>query len=206
MGKRLMFLYYILTRHKNELVSKVYFAQKKKPVKDDWYELIKSDLKEAQLEHYNEEEIKSMKKPTWKKIVKTAIKHLAFEYLKKEAKDKSKMKNLNYSEFDMQSYLKSQEISKSNKMLLFKLRTRMIDIEDNFGKKTLCAMCKLQPSCQSHLFECIFIKLKCPEIVNSDCEYADIFKNNINKMNILSKIAENIIRQREIILENEQCS
>ena len=72
-GKRLMFLHYLLTRDRSELLSKVYYAQKAKPVTGDWSELIKEDLEVTGLNKFSEDEIKGMKKSKWKKIVKILV-------------------------------------------------------------------------------------------------------------------------------------
>ena len=200
-GKRLMYLYYILTRDKTDLVSKVYFAQKRNPVKNDWSEEVKNDLKIMGLNHYSEEEIKGMKKKKWKEIVKNAIKSAAFEYLKSGAESKSKSENLKYNDLKLQEYLKFNQISKTRKMLLFKLRSRMVKVNHNFGKKTLCKICNLGPDDQQHLRQCVFMKLKCPEILTSTEEYSDIFGENIQKMDNISKLFEKILRAREVMFE-----
>ena len=46
MTRRLMYLHHILTRNTKELISRVYFAQKRCPSKNDWYLTVESDKKE----------------------------------------------------------------------------------------------------------------------------------------------------------------
>ena len=46
--RRIMYLRHLLTRDKNELISKVYFAQLRKSVKNDWVNLVKNDIKEEE--------------------------------------------------------------------------------------------------------------------------------------------------------------
>ena len=58
---------HILTRDKSELISKIYFAQKRRPVKDDWAETIKKDIEHIEL-NLSEENIKIMKKGHFKNI------------------------------------------------------------------------------------------------------------------------------------------
>ena len=42
--RRISYLYHLLTRDTDELISKFYFAQKRKPVKDDWALTVKYDM------------------------------------------------------------------------------------------------------------------------------------------------------------------
>ena len=143
-----------------------------------------------------------MTKQKWKKIVKGAVKVSAFEHLTIEAAKLSKMKDLKYKKLEIQEYLKSPEISKQQKILLFKIRTRMVpNVGYNFGQKVPCKICGLAQDEQQHFTKCIFLKLKCPELLVSDLEYSDFFGDNISKMAELSKIYEKLIRLREIFMQ-----
>ena len=55
---RLMYLHHLLTRDKSELISKVYFAQLRKPLKDDWATTVMKDCKDLTI---NPETIKDMR-------------------------------------------------------------------------------------------------------------------------------------------------
>ena len=187
------------------MISQVYFAQKKKSLECDWYNLVKNDLKEMKLDQYSEDDIGKMKKRRWKNIVKKAIKFAAFTELKREADTKSKLEHLNYEELKMQKYLKSKDISKSKKLLLFKLRTKMIHVNHNYGVKSICKICNQGPDDQEHLTKCLFLKLKTPEILNlKENEHMQIFGENCTKMSYLSEIFEHILRQREILLDKQR--
>ena len=65
----------------------------------------------------------------------------------------SKLKNIKYEKLEMQTYLKSQKISLIKKRVLFKARTRMLNVQNNFGKKSQCPLCKLNDNDQSHLID-----------------------------------------------------
>ena len=51
-----------------ELVKKVFIAQKLSPCKDDWIHQLREDLKECDI-NLSENEIKDMKKHTFRKLV-----------------------------------------------------------------------------------------------------------------------------------------
>ena len=55
--RRLMYLHHILTRNTKELISRVYFAQKRCPSKNDWYLTVESDKKETGIQ-LSDDEIK----------------------------------------------------------------------------------------------------------------------------------------------------
>ena len=56
-----MFLHYLLNRKEDELISQVFWAQKKSPTKSDWYSTVMKDLQDFGLDYLELSEIKSMK-------------------------------------------------------------------------------------------------------------------------------------------------
>ena len=69
-ARRLLFLQYILKLNKEETISKVFWAQKENPVKNDWFSQIEEDLKDFQLDHFSLDQISKMSKNVFKKFVK----------------------------------------------------------------------------------------------------------------------------------------
>ena len=94
------------------------------------------------------------------------------------------MDPFNYTEFKTQPYLLSGNISTRKKKLLFKVRTRMVKVGDNFGKKDeLCPVCFLESNTQRHLTECTVLKQKFPQLLtNAQSKYEDIFGCDPEKM------------------------
>ena len=78
-----------------------------------------------------------MKKVKFKTIVKKACKETAFKYLVSIKKRKTKLDNCEYNELKIRNYLKSDKLSSRKQKLLFKLRTRMIDVGNNYAKINL---------------------------------------------------------------------
>ena len=201
MARRILFLHYILNCSSEEMLSKVFWVQEENPLKSDWVNSVKEDLKFLNLDHYLLNDIKNMKKSKLKAIVKSSIKKKAFEYLLKEKDKKSKMKQLTYKKLEMQEYIKSNKMSFKNKKILFKLRTRMIPVGYNFGRKVKCPLCHVGPDNQEHLLSCIIIKISCPEIMkNSNSKYSDIFSENIQKMDKVASLIEKALRKRDEII------
>ena len=146
-----------------------------------------------------------MKKTKLKQIVKNACRLTAFRFLKSDIEEKNmtKLKNLKYKKLEMQGYLKSQKISLKKKKILFKARTRMLNVKSNFGDKSQCPLCNMKEDNQSHLLDCTIIKLECPDLFENkeNCLYEDIFGTNIDKMNNVANLLIQAMRTREKFLK-----
>ena len=137
-----MYLRTILQKKEDELVSKVYQAQKIFPIKDDFVNQIKEDMDEIGLD-LDDDTIKNMKKATLKNLVNDKIREASHSYLVIKKEGCSKLVNLP-SSFSFKEYL-STRLSTSEKQLLFKLRTHMIQVKCNypsmFKDDLLCRLC-----------------------------------------------------------------
>ena len=148
-----MFLHYILGRPTSELISQVFYAQLESPGKNDWTLQIIEDLKLVGLGHYTMESIKSSSKESFKKLVKEKCAELAFTDLMKEKAEKSKMKNLVYDKLTMQEYLTTDILNSQQKKLIYKIRTRMIETPDCYGRNEICQLCNLARDEMSHVID-----------------------------------------------------
>ena len=77
-SRRLMFLQYILQQKENSLILNFFKAQNKNPVRGDWSDQIKSDMKEINLQ-LTLEEIKSLSKESFRLKLKKVIYTAAFK-------------------------------------------------------------------------------------------------------------------------------
>ena len=93
-SRRLMYLHSILQKKEDELVRKVYEAQKADPLPGDFIELLKEDKESIGIE-LTENEIQMMSKMKFKKYVKEKIERAAFRYLLDRKQKHSKMRYLN---------------------------------------------------------------------------------------------------------------
>ena len=111
------------------------------------------------------------------------------------------MQHLKYYELKLQEYLKNDKISATKKKILFKFRTRMVNVGNNFGNHKECPFCKLDEDSQQHMFECFVMKLKNHKIFHTDQTYENIF--NITSKNIINiaELCQEAIRTRELIFE-----
>ena len=206
-AKRIMFLHYLLKRDKQEMISKVFWAQCKKPVKGDWCLVVLEDLDSLGLGHLTLTDIGNRSKSQMKKLVKEATKTTALKYLLTKKETLSKMKPLQYSDLRLQPYLTCNSINLRLKRLLFKLRTRMISVGYNFGQKKICQVCRLPDTedRQEHvLLECVKtrIDVESIEINQLSSVYNVIYSDSIEKTSDYVRKFDLALRRRVVQLEN----
>ena len=90
--RRILYLHTILKRSKDELINKVYLAQKEDPSNGDFCKLVLQDFKLLEMQ-ISEEEIESMTRCEFKKLVKAYVKKSAYKYLTLKEK-RSKLDNI----------------------------------------------------------------------------------------------------------------
>ena len=91
-----------------------------------------------------------MSKNLFKKFVKNSCKEKALKFLLQEKESLSKLENNSYCKLEMQNYLKDKIITIRQKKLLFRLRTRMVKVGYNFGRKILCPLCGIHSDDKKH--------------------------------------------------------
>ena len=79
----------------------------------------------------SDDDIKNMKKYAFKSLVKSRIKNLSNEYLMSLKRKHSKCDYLDFSDC-IQEPLTSNELSSSEKKLLFAMRTRTVNVKTNY--------------------------------------------------------------------------
>ena len=163
---------------------------------------VEQDLKEFQLDHFILEQIGSMSKYLFKKLIKKSCREKALQFLLKEKESLSKLENNSYNCLEMQSYLKNKRITIRQKKLLFRLKTRMVKVGYNYGRKVVCPLCGLHNDDQSGLLECVILKMNCKELYNKKNEkYEDIFSGNIEVLKNISTLLQKVIQVREELLD-----
>ena len=199
--RRLMYLKHILSRNRKELISRVYHAQERKPVKDDWAIQVKKDAEALTI---NIENLKEISKNTFKKKLKEKISALALKDLNKIKESHSKVKDLQYKKLEIQNYMKQRSFKTQEIHLLFKLRTRMLQVKNNFKNQhenIQCDLCNEAEETQEHLLDCQTIIDNCEELYNdSTVQYNDIFSQNPNKLLKVTKLFAEVTKVRNMLL------
>ena len=85
---------------------------------------------------------------------------------------------------------------------MFRLRTRMVKVGHNFGRKILCPLCGLHSDDQKGLLECMILKINCKELyLKNNKKYEDIFSENIKDLKNISALMQKIPDVREELLD-----
>ena len=189
-SRRVKFLHYLARLDEGEMLYKVFYAQWKYPVKNDWTITVKQDLKDLKID-LSLDEIKRKTNWSFKKLVKVKTKEFALDYLLKLKERHSKMNSLEYQELKIQNYLKDENISVKEAQNIFKYRTRVANFKENFKNNyngLECPLCLVHPDTQAYCVQCPIIK----ENIEICGEYKDIFTEEISKeiSQTLQKITE----------------
>ena len=92
----------------------------------------------------------------------------------------------------MQKYFLINGFHRRKQRLLFKLRTRMVNVGANYGKTTKCPFGCNSLDNQVHIFQC--------ESLKDDAtvyNYNDIFSDNPDKFMKITDVAQTLLRKRE---------
>lgn len=164
--------------------------QKTCPSKGDWFQMIQEDFQIIKLK-LSDSQVMNMSKFQFKRIIKKHIQSAAFQQYIEVQKSKSKIKNIEYTNLKTQEYLLSNKFTNSECFLLFKLRSRMIDIKENFKSSHLSDM-KCRKGCVE--IEEVSHLLKCPVLVNELTEEEKYQSTQIS----IKFIHETVLKQLKI--------
>ena len=110
-----------------------------------------------------------MSKLSFKSLVKKKVTQYFLLKLEGRKNKNSKSKFLKCEELKMADYIKNPALTNREKQLLFKLRSRTLDVKQNFPGQYLnscCTSCGLFEESQGHLLQCTAIvsKLQHPNL------------------------------------------
>ena len=202
--RRLLYLHHILQQKEDSLLYKFFMAQLTFPTPKDWVTQVLEDIENLSIE-LEIEEIKIMKKSTFKKIVKKAVHEKAFSYLQERKNsrnsDNAKGKKLIYSEFVMAEYLCPGEegCSIDEQKWLFQCRVEDIDIKSNHQwkhKNKHCSSCKKGIiENQSHILYCESLLGK-NQNLSYIPDYEDLYKGDIREQIYISRLLKENFNNR----------
>ena len=158
--RRIMFMKHIETRHDEDLLKKVYLAQKENKTRGNLVELVTKDLKSLQIS-YDEVTSSLVSKEQLKKKLKARATNVAFEYLKTKPLTHTKVKSIGYSQLEMQHYLYKSDLSSEEIVTLAAFRPQCVKgIRNNFkkmyGNNIICPLVcdSTAIDTQDHLISC----------------------------------------------------
>ena len=192
-SRRIMYLHAILQRKANQLIRRIFEAQKNDPIPGDFVEIVRRDFLDISLD-MTEAEISQLSKERFRKIIKPKVTNAAFEFLKKLKESHSKMQKIEYKNFEIASYLKSPLFNNNNRTLLLALRTRTVrGVRNDFRglyPDNLCPLgCEEIDKIENILTCSVLQKYHTSrEITHMNVKYEDIFSNDISRQQNVAEL------------------
>ena len=151
-----------------------------------------------------DEEIKDIKKEHFRKMIKHKIEINAAKEQEEKRRGHSKSKNIKFGGFSPAKYLLSKNLSTEEVQTLFKLRTRMIDVKDNFKSTNRnnmwCKTCQLFIETQQHLIDCPEIRIKTKHLMKHKELNYNMISGPIEQQEKFAKKYHLILKARKEIL------
>ena len=144
-----------------------------------------------------------MKQAKFSELVKKQCRSVALEYLLNIKESHSKMDNLKYSELKLQSLYKSKQVYSTTAKNIFKWRTRMFELKNNFKTKYSnfsCPLCFKHLDDDESLLTCEI--LNSPKSENINLNYKDLFKQDVEKMLSIGKSLQEAWTVRNVLLSD----
>ena len=105
----------------------------------------------------NSHTIKSIKKTTWKNMVKKSTTKVANDWYYKEAKSLKKLADINQYKYAIERENYIHHLSRKHASIIFRLRTNMLLLKANMRNShvdTRCTMCGKAEETTRHIFKC----------------------------------------------------
>ena len=205
--RRFMYLWQIVRQNEEQLLKKGYNAQKLRPTKGDWFKMIQEEKIKFGIDE-TDDQISKLSKNKFKRIIEKKVNSFAFKTLKVRASSHSKSLKIlssieNQTVVKRQEYLRENRLTKDDCQLLFKLRTKMLDVKSNFSNlyenDVVCRTCNKLDSIEDedHLLTCESLK---SENHNPDVKFNFVYLD-LNKQVQAVKTYKAILRKREVLLK-----
>ena len=198
--RRFMYLWQILSRDTNELIRKIYDAQKCNLNKGDWVQIMLDEREKYGLLE-SDETIAKMSQETYRNHVKKKVYSHAVEYLHDLASPHSKSENLKNENFQRQPYFSDRRFSKEDVQLLFRLRTKMVDCKANFRNQyrniLTCRICKATESIENedHILTCSVLNDE-----EYDVQFSNVYGSTDGQYRAV-QVFKKVLRRRKIYLD-----
>ena len=204
--RRLLYLQTILQRPDEELTKRILIAQKKDPSPGDFVNLVEEDFNSIE-EKMSYEVVERMAIGQYKSLIKKKTADAAFKHLKTLQKTHSKIKDIEYKEFNCQPYIQSPIFTNRDVNLLHSLRSRSVDCKVNFkgqhGDDLSCPFCQGgHQDDQPHMLDCPKLreKIKSKVAANSAVIYSDLF-GDLHKQKEATELFSILIDMRKEMLD-----
>ena len=198
--RRFMYLWHILHRDGDELIRKIYEAQKCLSVRGDWTELVEAEKAKYGISE-SDSEIAEMSREKFKSKIQKKIEAHAVRCLNNIAENHSKSEQIVDYDFKRKAYFTDRRFSKTDVQLLFTLRTKMLDCKTNFqnqyAEDLSCRFCKDNGNIEDedHILRCTVLNNE-----KYDVKFSDVY-GNIDQQYKAVQVYKTVMRRRKVYLE-----
>ena len=186
---------YIMHRGNHELTKKMLMSQKEVELKGDFYQQVRNDMNSLNIT----EMIESNSKEKLKKIIDDNVRRAAYVFLLAKATAHSKVNHIMYTDLKGSVYFYDHRFTSEKAKLVFKFRTRMFGVRNNFRNKyscTLCPLCGLEEDSQQHMFDCkIVLNYHTPTT-----HHDDMYSNDAESLLAVVEDLEKLVKIREELM------
>ena len=151
--------------------------------------------------------IQGVSENVFRSFIKKKVKENHLQILDNLKRKHSKSTFLECKELKLAGYLEDSRFSTEKKQLLFKLRSKTLDVKQNFKsayQNPWCLSCGLFPESQDHILQCpeltqklFYIKGKTSKLSGND-----VYKS-LDKQLVITNIYSDLLDIREVSNRNE---
>ena len=194
--RRILYYQTIMMRPDDEVTKKVVTRQKERMIEGDFYTQVSADMANLNI---SENDVLDSSYNTLKLKLKREITVAALSYLKEIGRNHSKVRNEMYTHLNGMSYFSSNRFTPDLSNLLFKFRTRMFNVRNNFRnyykqQNTVCPVCQDGEDSQEHLFKCKLIR---KTVETHGSVYEDIFSDDVDTLLKVANVLKQLAKVRE---------
>ena len=195
------------------MIYKVYQMQKLKPCNNDWIHQVIKDKKDLNID-LDDNEIQLISKYKFKQIVEKKLHVHVKEYLDQQKNVHTKSKLMPRYTGKPEGYLFSNKLNKEEIQNLFKYKTRIINVYDNFKndytKEKFCKLCHIFPNTQEHIIKCEILKQSLSDQINFLYTSVNNINGTIEEQENFAKSLTILLKKREDLLvitpNGDQCT
>ena len=166
------------------MIRRVYESQILSNSVGDWVRMVQADKSELCID-MSDSDIQGVSKNVFHNFVKKKVQNNMVKKLNELKRKHSKAQYLSCTKLKTAEYIEDSTFNTPDKQLLFKLRSKTLDVKENFkglNSNPWCISCGLFPETQSHL-------LQCPQLV-IDLTYLDIKASTLNENYIYGSLKQ----------------
>ena len=196
--RTILFLQYILKEDESSMIYKVLQATINDPTKN--YFVAKCNLALAEFElEMTFNEIGAMSKNQLKRLLKENVRKSSLKYLTKQIEGQSKTNNIEYKQLKIQDYFVNGECGKNLSQLIFKARSKTLEIKEHKKWKfqdLLCVGCKENEETGLEILTCEKLDNKISSKNDQGITYDWFYSENTNRKITAGKLLESRLKER----------